>query len=346
MAFALCLSTAAPAQVIEPKKNGSLSDLDEAKKAMAAGVALVTDPDGARYEEAYPHFKKAYRLSGSMNALQNLAICAMKMELDGEAIAYFKTVLAQKKTITKEERAEVEKDIARLEATLAWVTLDADTTATVIDVRLPNRGAPVRNRYKLTAEPLKIGVRPGNHTFTATNDDGTVATWKVDIANGTSHSHTFAFDGSQAGAAVGLSEGTTTTPSDGGAAGEGGSSVPTAVWVVGGLTVASGVAFGALAGVASGKRSTYENDVLRQDPLEEQQAAYDDLNTFNLVADVMLGVTIAGAATTLVLALALPWEDEEGTASTDGGPRFGRDFTVGPSLDPRGGGGLVLNARF
>jgi len=38
---------------------------DEARKHFNAGVALLRDPDGARYEEAYREFKVAYAASPS-----------------------------------------------------------------------------------------------------------------------------------------------------------------------------------------------------------------------------------------------------------------------------------------
>jgi len=39
----------------------------EAREKFKAGVALLQDPDGARYEEAYFAFKAAYAISPSPN---------------------------------------------------------------------------------------------------------------------------------------------------------------------------------------------------------------------------------------------------------------------------------------
>src|SRR5215475_8192222 len=66
----------------------------EARTHFAAGVNLLRDPDGARYEEAYREFKAAYAASPSAKILGNLGLCAMKLERDGEAIEAYSSYLA------------------------------------------------------------------------------------------------------------------------------------------------------------------------------------------------------------------------------------------------------------
>src|SRR6476661_7390454 len=58
----------------------------EARSHFEAGVSLLQDPDGARYEEAYREFTAAYQLSKSPRVLGNVGLCAMKLERDAEAI--------------------------------------------------------------------------------------------------------------------------------------------------------------------------------------------------------------------------------------------------------------------
>src|SRR5688500_17175922 len=48
----------------------------EARKQFQAGVNLLDDPDGARYEDAYLAFRKAYELSRSPKVLGNIGYCA------------------------------------------------------------------------------------------------------------------------------------------------------------------------------------------------------------------------------------------------------------------------------
>ncbi|HYJ09195.1 MAG TPA: hypothetical protein VEX18_09295, partial [Polyangiaceae bacterium] len=59
---------------------------DNARAHFNAGVSLLQDPDGARYEEAYREFQAAYADSPSWKICGNLGITAMKLERDGEAI--------------------------------------------------------------------------------------------------------------------------------------------------------------------------------------------------------------------------------------------------------------------
>src|SRR6266481_4578482 len=81
MAFIVVAGTlAAPAFAADPPVT------PEARTHFAAGVNLLRDPDGARYEEAYREFKAAYAASPSYKILGNLGLCAMKLERDGEAI--------------------------------------------------------------------------------------------------------------------------------------------------------------------------------------------------------------------------------------------------------------------
>ncbi len=53
---------------------------DEARNHFNAGVNLIQDPDGPRYEEAYREFKAAYAAAPSWKILGNLGIAAMKLE--------------------------------------------------------------------------------------------------------------------------------------------------------------------------------------------------------------------------------------------------------------------------
>ena len=97
---------------------------EKARELFRAGVALLQDPDGARYEEAYQQFKAAYAESPSWKILGNLGFTAMKLERDGEAIEAFKGYLEQGgKELTKAERAQFQSDLDTLSATAATVTI-------------------------------------------------------------------------------------------------------------------------------------------------------------------------------------------------------------------------------
>src|SRR6266542_892737 len=68
---------------------------EEAKRAFSAGVLLLKDPDGAKYEDALTQFNKAYSLSGSWKVLGNIGLCSLTLERDGETITAYEKYLAQ-----------------------------------------------------------------------------------------------------------------------------------------------------------------------------------------------------------------------------------------------------------
>jgi hypothetical protein len=125
----------------------------EGKRAFTAGVNLLQDPDGAKYEEALLQFRKAYELLGSWKVLGNVGICSLKLERDGEAIDAFEKYLAGGKgEIEKGERAQVERDLVTLKASVAHVHLEFPSPGvTVVDQRDTNRGQRVVNEYAAAA---------------------------------------------------------------------------------------------------------------------------------------------------------------------------------------------------
>lgn len=312
----------------------------QALEAMGAGVAFLQDPDGARYEDAYPQFKKAYELSCSVNALQNLALCEMNLELDGDAIVHYDEVLVKKTDLAEADRRQIESDLTRLKASVAWVTLTSDREGVqVVDARTPNRGAAVRNNYEVGTQQKKLGIHPGLHKMTATVD-GLTVTWDIDIQAGARLTHEFNF----ANAAV-TQPGPQPVVPDPISPDEGdGFNLPIYVWVMGGVTIASAVVMGAMMGVSSAKKSEYDDEILGKAPVPEQQDAVSDIQTFSLVADIFIGVTVAAAATTVILALTADSGSDE-AARKKKGPKFGVDYTVAPMVDDHGGG-AALTVQF
>jgi hypothetical protein len=165
---------------------------DDARAHFSAGVNLLQDPDGARYEEAYREFKAAYAKSPSWKILGNLGISAMKLERDSEAIAAFKQYLAEGgKRVDADERAQFQRDLATLESGVAQLVLQTDPPGAIIeDERRPATGQVIQNSY--TADgPLQIGVRPGRHRFTARLAGRVDAVWEVELSPRQQASHTF-----------------------------------------------------------------------------------------------------------------------------------------------------------
>ncbi len=339
IALALLLSLVAAHQsaFAQPSKG----EIAKAKKHMAAGVAFIQDPDGARYEEAYPEFKGAYELSGSLNALQNLAICAMKLELDGEAIEHFEEFLEKKgDDIDAADKADVERDLNALKAAVAWITVSADKPGiTLKDIRTPRSGATKRNQYTIGLQAKRLGVHPGDHAFTAITGEGKELKWNLVVKNGDAHTHDFLFDPGAPVTAEGFTEddanfGDTDDEED-----DEGGGMPAYVWIAGSITVAAAVPWAIFGIMSFGKKSDYDA-IHGQVPVPEQQEAFDDLQTTNLLADIFMGVTAAGAVATIILAITAPSGEE------DAEEEAGVNWTIAPSVDPRGGAAAMITGTF
>lgn len=165
------------------------ADVPVSEKARAhfnAGVNLLQDPDGARYEEAYREFKAAYAESASWKMLGNLGLAAMKLERDGEAIEAFKKYLAGGGAeLDAEERAQVERDLATLTAGVVRVELEVlPAGAIVVDERAPVHEQPVKNVYDSSDGRFSLGIRAGHHRFTARLAGYEDASWEVDARPG------------------------------------------------------------------------------------------------------------------------------------------------------------------
>lgn len=168
---------------------------EEARSHFKAGVNLLEDPDGARYEEAYREFKAAYQASPSWKILGNLGICAYRLERDGEALAAFEKYLQEgKKEIDAAERAQFERDAQTVRSGLVRVLLSSDPPgATVSDERIPISGSSVRNPYPALGEPTELGVRAGRHRFVASLRGRPDSVWEVDLEPGQKVEHVFTF---------------------------------------------------------------------------------------------------------------------------------------------------------
>jgi hypothetical protein len=166
----LLMAGSVVAQVAPNDSTRNVEITEKARQLFRTGVALIQDPDGARYEEAYQQFKAAYTEAPSWKILGNLGYTAMKLERDGEAIDAFRAYLDRGgKELSKSERAQFQSDLDTLSASAATVTILGLPPGTrVTDVRSPNKGSDIRNNYEMPeGGPLVLRVRPGAHHFTA-----------------------------------------------------------------------------------------------------------------------------------------------------------------------------------
>lgn len=276
---------------------------EEARQHFAAGVNLLQDPEGARYEEAYREFAAAYRASPSWKILGNLGIAAMKLERDGEAIdAFTKYLAAGGNTLDAAERAQFESDLATLKTSVVSVTLSSDPPgAEFIDQRVPVTGGAVTNRYAASGGSTTIGVRPGHHRITARLSGYADQVWEFDATSGGSVQKTFKLE--PATAAGPSTPVTPVAPADSGES----RPVPTSVYIGMGVTGALLVGTTVTGVLALGKKSDYDSandggDVAQADDLRSST------QTMNLVTDILLGATVVGAAVTTYLFVSRPTE--------------------------------------
>lgn len=272
---------------------------EKARAHFKAGVNLLQDPDGARYEEAYAQFKAAYAESPSWKILNNFGITAMKLEKDGEAIDAFRGYLdGGGDQITEDERIQTTRDLETLEASVVTVTLKASPEGVkFVDERITNQGGNVVNHYTAETGEITIRIRPGNHKITAKLSGYDDAIWEFNAPAASTHEHSFLLETPKASGGKG-----STGPEDTGAATH--RPVPVGVWIGAGVT---GALVGGAIGtgiVALGKNSKYEDANAAGD--QDRDDLRGQVKTFNLVTDVLIGGAVVGGIVTTVLYVTRP----------------------------------------
>ncbi len=263
-----------------------------ARELFQSGVALLQDPGGSRYEDAYALFREAYKDSPSPKILGNLGLCALKLERDGEAIDALSTYLAVVDDVHPDERAQYETDLATLRSGVATIVLHIAGRATgVVDTRIANHSRPINNRYPVS-RPLTLRVRAGHHRIRVEASPPLIAQeLELDLQPGDRVEKSVVLAPL---AAVAVEE----SPS---------APLSTAFWVSMSVTGALGAATAIVGGLAAANHADYESALAAQDAprVDELQNAGGNLNN---AGDALLGLSIAGAVVTLVLLFVGPSE--------------------------------------
>jgi len=167
---------------------------ERARSHFNAGVNLLQDPDGARYEEAYREFKAAYAESPSWKILGNLGLASMKLERDGEAIEAYQKYLAESgSALDADEREQVKRDLSTLTSGVVRLELTAlPVGGSLVDERIPVQGPTVRNQYDGLPSELKLGVHAGHHRVTVRAAGHQDEVWEFDAPSGSTQAHAFA----------------------------------------------------------------------------------------------------------------------------------------------------------
>lgn len=261
--------------------------LVEAKRQFRAGVNLLDDPEGAKYEEAYHAFKKAYALSHSPKVLGNIGFCAMHLERDGEAIDAYASYLHDAPDIEERERQQIQRDLATLGSTVAKVKLFVRRPAaafTLVDTRIQTRGTAIENSYEMGGSEIAIRVRPGRHVFKVKAEGIESLPFETTIEPASDTTQELTFPKPKPPASIVVRE----APSRAG---------PVVLGVMGLAGIGTGIASGVM---ARNTRST----IAKSCPNDECRADYDlaamrtKATTFGTVADVSFiagGALFAGA---------------------------------------------------
>ncbi|HVH42757.1 MAG TPA: hypothetical protein VM925_10450 [Labilithrix sp.] len=263
--------------------------MTEARKHFQAGVNLLDDPDGARYEDAYIAFHKAFALSKSPKVLGNIGFCALKLERDGEAIDAYTTYLRESRDVDPRERAQIERDLATLASSVATFKVVVQRPAesfVVVDTRIQTRGSPVVNSYPFKGPETTLRLRPGRHSLKVKTNDAESRTYEVSIEAASQGSHEFTF--APPPSAVVIREAAPSSPSYAG---------PIFLGIVGLAALGTGTVTGLMARAAT-------DDIQARCPNDVCPASYDlqghrsEAKTLSTIADATFvggGVALGGA---------------------------------------------------
>jgi len=303
--------TTTPCQAeLPPSAAANVEPSAEARQQFEVGVSLLQDPDGARYEEAFKAFLRAYTATPSWKILGNLGLSAYKIERYSDGIEAYERYLAQAgDQLDPTERDQVRRDLNIMKATSGTVALQVSAGATVEDTRTRSVGGPVVNAYTVPdSGTLTLRLTGGHHTLRA-SAAGKTGVLELDVKPGESGQHTIALgDGAAAPAATGPGPSQPGPPAAPPARSSG---LRTAGLVIGGVGVAALIGGGVTGFLGLGQQSELESrcpDKRCEYGSPDEKASFesdrDSLKTMGTMTTVLLiggGVLAATGATLFVV---------------------------------------------
>ncbi len=342
LATCLCGSSAYAQDSSAPKaETQSGEDLATARVYFRNGVELLQGAN-PNYQDAYRQFELAYQYSQSWKVLGNLGLCALKLERDGEALAFYAEYFEKGgDEIEPNERASIERELLLIRGSIATVQLESSDPSAKITVKRQGSSAPAQ-RYDLKDGKAELGVRSGSLVITAKNAEKTL-TWEVVLDAEESQSHTFDFaaqpetEDPDAVAQSSSTSAESSTETHG----------PSGLRVAGFVSLGVGVAAlggGLATGLISNSKekaanrdasSTCINDICP----ESIGKQYDSAKSMATVANILLisGGVLAATGVTLIIV--------GGNKSTTASPQDSATLQLSP-LVTAGGGGFAALGRF
>lgn len=318
----------------------SEDELATARLHFANGVELLqTEPPN--YQDAYRQFILALEKSGrSWKVLGNLAFCALKLERDGEALAYYDEYLRRGgDKIDPREKTSIERETLLARGNLATVSIESSEPEARISVVRQGSSAPVQ-LYHLKDGKAELGLRSGTLTITAKLGDKSLV-WSPVLAAGESGSHVFDFDAQPPSAAPVPAPAPSQAPAE---VDTGKKMSP--LRLTGFITAGVGVAAlggGVITGMLSQNQEKSAQDSCIEDTCPEAtESDFDSAASMATVANVLFiaGGVLTAAGVTLVI-VGGNKSKESAIRSMSPAPKLALAPLVAPS-----GGGLFAQGTF
>jgi len=302
---------------LPPAAAANVEPSAEAREQFGIGVSLLQDPDGARYEEAFQAFLRAYTATPSWKILGNLGLSALKIERYTDGIEAYERYLAQAgEQLDPAERDQVKRDLSIMKATSGTVTLKVTGASSVVveDTRVRSVGGPVANSYAVPASGvLTLQLAAGHHQLKASGE-GKTATLELDVASGQKQAQSLDLAAAANGPAPSAPSSGTPAPASAPASApppSGSSGMRTAGLVIGGIGIAGLIGGGVMAVVGSSAKSdlekrcpdktcAYTSESERQS-FESDRDALKTKGTITTALFIGGGVLAAGGAALFVL---------------------------------------------
>lgn len=289
-ALALVTGSVAAAQ---PAAKPSKEAVQEASERFKRGVKFYRDGE---HRAALIEFQRAYELVPNYRVLYNLGQSARDLKDHAAALRFFERYLADGGTeIAAARRREVEGWIAELRPKVGLVTIT--TKPEGVEIAIDDVAAGTTP----LAEPLRLNA--GRRKISAHLTDHAPVQRYVDVAG--SEQVTVALELVPNSAAVpppaAPPPAPKPTPAPAPPPARTGSRISTATWIAMASTGTAGIAWGILGGRAVTAESELETLVGRRTTAQDLDDAQSKVRTFSIAADVAGGITVAGAALSVVL---------------------------------------------
>ena len=319
-----------PASVAEAQPNKA----EEAKQRFQKGVELFQEGD---FQGSLVEFKRSYELVPNFNVLYNIGQVYFQMQDYANALKTLQQYLETGGSrVTASRRTDVERDIDKLKGRVAPVVIRVSVTGAEIFV----------DDVSVGTSPMKdpVVVSSGKRRFSASKEGYNTARETKEIVSGENGDVSLNLTELKPG------QSNVTPPPPGGAGGAGAGNPPPppeeqksyvgpiVVWSV---TGACAVVWGTLGGLALAADSDLETLKGKQTTAQALSDAASKPKNLAIGSDVMMALTIAGAAGATAWTIVIATSDGKPSVAPTSGARSRTDVRLG-----FGPGNATLLGRF